>query len=414
MIQNEKFWQHWREGRFEEALRCQMQQKSKKKGALLFQAAKSDTNTIAAISAGEFLYDYFMIDPTVVKGIDFARSEDLASLFQLSNFAATVDLSSATGDMAQLQGYVAEQMIAQQLAAAGHDVQFPNKSNQAGWDILVDGEPFQVKCGATKQIVNAHFDKYPEIPVYVNAELAEYYTDNPLVLSTTVTREQVINETMRTLEHADDLLQFEIPWIAAGVSAFSNAKRMRYEQIHFSTAVRNVVADTASRTAMAAVGKAVIGGTGAMLLPGAGAIVFPIVGAYAGVTQGGKVAAALKKRFARDEYRTLCVALQRLIDKMLVVLSTKKQIKTEKWLELQSNMPAQVSFAFESYHAERMTLLENVCRELEAIMKTAEVDALIAFERIINVLGKGGIHLYSLRSELTAVEDAMRDYYKKV
>ena len=133
MITNEQFWAYWRQGKFEEALACTVQQPvAQKKGALLFQKAATETNAIATVSVGEFLFDYMMVNPTVVEGLDFARSEDLSSLLQLSNFASGVDTSVATGDMAQLQGYVAEQMIAQELGLAGYDVTFPQTSNQAG------------------------------------------------------------------------------------------------------------------------------------------------------------------------------------------------------------------------------------------------------------------------------------------
>ncbi|MEG0451089.1 MAG: hypothetical protein RR595_14620 [Lysinibacillus sp.] len=414
MIKNEEFWQYWREGQFKEAMQCDLQQTTKKRGARLFQKATSTSSTIIGISAGEFLYDYLMIDPTVVKGLDFARTEDLQNLFQLATFADTVDLTKVTGDMAQLQGYVAEQMIAQELTAAGHDVQFPETSNQAGWDIIVDGDLFQVKCGASKQIVDTHFEKYPDIPVYVNAELAHHYEGNPLVLSTSITHEQVLAETTKTLEHAGDLLDFEIPWIAAGVSAFQNVKRMRIEQLQLSTAARNVVADTASRSAMAAVGKVVIGGAGTLLMPGAGAIFFPVVGAYVGVTQGGKVSALLKKQFAKAEYAQLCSSLQQLIQRMQTVLSKKSHIKETKWQQLSNQLPMKVAFAFHDTHADRTTLIENIKRELQSIEKVIEKDALAAFEHIITVLGKAGIHMYSLKDELAEVQRAFEQYGRRM
>lgn len=414
MIKNEQFWTFYRAGQFDDALKCSINQAPPKKGALLFKKVATETNTIAAISAGEFLYNYFMLNPAVIKGIDFARTEDLSNLFNLSQFAQTIDISSATGDLAQLQGYVAEQMIAQQLVAAGHDVEFPATSNQAGWDIRVDGEVFQVKCGASKQIVDAHFDKYPDIPVYVNAELAHDYEDNPLVLSTNVSREQVLADTKETLAHAEALLDFEIPWIAAGVSAYSNAKRMKQQQLTLATAARNVVTDTASRATLATVGQAVIGTAGAVLLPGAGAIVFPVVGAYMGVAQGGKLAGIVKKQFAKGAYEQLCEALEQLISKMLAVLSTKEHIKTNKWQQLEVNMPPLVKSAFEPYHEERMILLENVAKELRAIKRRISDDALQAFEQIVVILGKAGIHLYSLKDELYTVEQAFVAYQKKI
>lgn len=414
MIKNEQFWSEWRAGNFEQALKCSMDNEPKKKGALLYKRAATQTNTIAALSAGEFLYDYLMLDPTVIKGLDFARSEDLSNLFQLSQFAETIDVNVATGDMAQLQGYVAEQMIAQQLVAAGHDVVFPETSNQAGWDLLVDGEAFQVKCGASKEIVESHFDKYPEIPVYVNAELAPFFEGNPLVLSTTVSREQVLMETKQTLAHAEDLLDFEVPWIAAGVSAYSNAKRMKQQQLTLATAARNVVTDTASRATLATVGQAVIGTAGAVLLPGAGAIVFPVVGAYIGVAQGGKLSGYLKKQFAKAEYESLCQALNTLVAKMIVVLEKKEHIKETKWQQLKQQLPLKVEDAFTPFHEERLTLLENAVKELRAIQRRIAEDALQAFEQIVRVLGKAGIHMYSLKEELYSVEQGFIHFQRKI
>lgn len=85
-----------------------------------------------AVSVGEFLYDYMMINPIVVQGLDFARSEDLSSLFTLSQFSSQIDTITLTGDIAQLQGFVDEQMIAAELQAKGHDVEFPTTSQRDG------------------------------------------------------------------------------------------------------------------------------------------------------------------------------------------------------------------------------------------------------------------------------------------
>ena len=413
MIKNEQFWHYWRGGQFEEALNCKLHEAPKRKGAALFKSP-SQTTVIASVSAGEFLYDYLMINPTVVDGIDFARADDLSNLFSLSQFASTIDTATATGDMAQLQGYVAEQMMAQELAAAGHDVQFPETSNQAGWDLLVDGQRFQVKCAANKQVVEDHLTKYPETPVIVNAELGQYYEHNPMVMTSSVSREQVIADTKTTLHHSEDLLDFEIPWITAGVSAFSNAKRLRQGEILTSTFARNVASDTVSRTALAATGKVMLGSVGAVLMPGAGAIVFPVVGAYVGLAQGGKLSSVIKRQFAKPEEERLVQALIQLIDEMLSILHLKEGIKQSKWKVLVHKLPSSVSQALVKQHNDRIQLLENVNRELMAIRKTVKKNPVEAFGRIITVLGKSGIHVYTLKTELEQVEDAIKAYYKKI
>lgn len=413
MITNETFWHYWRDGNFKAALECSIEKKEKKRGNL-FRSKVTETTVIATISAGEFLYDYCMINPTAVKGIDFARSEDLSNLLALSNFASTIDTANLTGNMAQLQGYVAERMIAQQLTAAGHDVEFPETSNQVGWDMLVDGERFQVKCGASNAIVEQHFAKYPDIPVYVNQELANMYENNPLVYSTAVTREEVIKTTQQTLVHADNLTDFEIPWITFGVSSLTNAKRMYKDGIKLRTATRNVAFDTASRATTAAIGKVALGLVGNVVLPGAGGIVFPIVGTYIGMKQGGKLSLNMKKMFAKKEHAAFSLALQHLIEKMQRVLQYKEQTKMHKYDALQEQFSEKVNDAFSTYHKEDMTSLHNVKNQLELIEPMISKDPFQAFERLMTVLGTAGIHEHALADELMSVEQTLVAYSRKL
>ncbi|RNB76252.1 hypothetical protein, partial [Brevibacillus panacihumi] len=149
-IPNPAFWTLWKQGRYREALReplrpVKPQREQGRLQAFLFGSAEEmkQTFSITAVSAGDFLYDYFRLDPTVMEGIDFSRAEDLSSLFAFSRFAGTVDTTVNTGDIAQIQGYVAERMVAAELQAKGHDVEFPQTSNQAGYDLLVDGQRAQ-------------------------------------------------------------------------------------------------------------------------------------------------------------------------------------------------------------------------------------------------------------------------------
>jgi hypothetical protein len=184
VINNKRFCDYWNKGMITEALNCPLEEQPKSNNKLqtmLFGTREQmkQTGVISGISAGEFIYDYVMINPTVVEGLDFARTEDLSSLFSLSQFASGIDTSVLSGDMAQIQGYVAEQMLAVELQAKGYDVEFPETSNNPGWDILIDGQPFQVKNLADPAGVNEHLERYPDIPVYVNEELATYRGQSP-------------------------------------------------------------------------------------------------------------------------------------------------------------------------------------------------------------------------------------------
>ncbi|UQZ34846.1 hypothetical protein C2I18_15700 [Paenibacillus sp. PK3_47] len=419
MIPNEQFWTHWRNGEFEQAMKCTVSNKRKRKGAGLFgnPNPSEQTDLIAGISAGDFLYDFLMINPAVVDGIDFARSEDLSSLFSLSRFAETVDMGTAAGDMAQLQGYVAEQMIAQKLEAAGYDVQFPETSNQAGWDILIDGKEFQVKCGGNKSIVDEHLERYPDIPVYVNDELAVHYPDHPAVFSAGVTREAVVEATHSTLSHAEDLLDLELPWISAGVSSFYNLRRVVREQLPLQVAARNVVIDTTSRASLAAAGQAAFtfAANAIFVSGGAFVVVLPLVGAYVGLKQSSRVTDKLKKLLAKREYQRLEQSLLNLVNVMQRQLDLKEEIKTGKWQSIlrKSSNPVPVS-SLENIHQERIHFLNNMNKELTSIAHEIPKDSLRAFERLIAVLMKSGIHVYSIQRELMSVEQSMKELHKKL
>ncbi|HDR8294664.1 TPA: hypothetical protein ACOQ39_004400 [Bacillus cereus] len=419
MIQNEQFWEYWRNGEFEQAMKCTVGKKNKRKGARLFGSTNQteEMNGIVGISVGEFLYDYFMINPTVVKGIDFARSEDLSSIFSLAQFAKTVDIDLATGDMAQLQGYVAEQMIAQRLEAAGYDVQFPETSNQAGWDILIDGEQFQVKCGSNKAIVDEHLERYPDIPVYVNDELAMHYSDNLNVYSIGVTREEVLEATQSTLSHAEGILDFEVPWISAGVSSFYNLRRVVKEQLPFQLAARNVAIDTTSRASLAAAGQVActFAAKAVFVSGGAFAIVLPLVGAFVGLKQSWRVANKLKKILAKKEFSQLEISLQDLVVAMKRQLGLKEEIKKEKWKSILHEIFNKKPIVnLEVVHQGKIQFLGNMNKELTAIEQEIHKDALGAFERLIGVLTKSGIHVHSIRNELLNVEKSMKALYKKL
>ncbi len=103
----------------------------------------------AGLTLSDFLYDYIRIDPEVVRGVEFARAGDVDSVLSFARFADTkADLTGASLDglHSELQGYVAEQIEAHHLIAQGHDVLFPDTANNPGWDLKVDGHPFQIKC----------------------------------------------------------------------------------------------------------------------------------------------------------------------------------------------------------------------------------------------------------------------------
>ncbi|MGO6984298.1 hypothetical protein [Rhizobium leguminosarum] len=124
----------------------------------------AEVAAVAGLSAGDIIYNAVSIDPMVLAAADFSRAEDIGDIFQFGAFAeriGSMTSAAAAGASNNLRGYVSEQLVAARLAEIGHVVSFPGTSNNPGFDLLVDGVPFQVKCLQSVHGLREHFGKYP-------------------------------------------------------------------------------------------------------------------------------------------------------------------------------------------------------------------------------------------------------------
>lgn len=425
-IQNESFWRHWQNGEFDKALACSAEEQKQPENRLqlmLFGSKEQVKQTVAVttISAGEFLYDYIMINPDVVQGIDFARTEDLSSLFTLSQFSEQIDTTVLTGDMAQLQGYVAEQMLAAELQAKGHDVEFPQDANNPGWDILVDGQAFQVKNLALPAGVREHLEKYPDIPVYVNEELAPYFEGHPSVYVSEISREEVLEATTTTITHAADLLDFEIPWISAGVSSFYNIRRVWKDDVTINQAVLNVVSDTSSRFLLGALGQKTGIVLGTMIFGPAGGITGAMFGSFAGVSQGGRLSTGIKRTFSKQKEKELLLAVEKLVLRLGYAIDEKIAIKSRKHEQLLENLVGSeadlaIGDVAKKRHDEDVRYILNKKEELQAMMvalRSGKKYVIDALPHMLTLLAKSGVHAVHFQKELVEVQERAKEYMKR-
>ena len=130
------------------------------------------TAAVAALTLGDIAYSAAAIDASVIRAADFVRVDVLDNPLAFADFARRIqELSPAgiIGAVSNVKGYVAEQVVAADLIANGYQVELPATPNEPGWDLLVDGEKFQVKCLDDIGGLKAHFDKY-DYPVLANSE----------------------------------------------------------------------------------------------------------------------------------------------------------------------------------------------------------------------------------------------------
>jgi hypothetical protein len=237
------------------------------------------------------------IDGTVLDALSFSSSGQPDSFWTLREVAG--DTIDRAGAVTRLQGYVAEQQVALDLAREGHQVEFPAGPGQAGWDLLVDGQPVQVKCTLDADAVMEHFDRYPNIPVVVNAELADQLGEHPLVfVDYDMSHADVVHSTGDSLDaitdfaDADDLLP--IPLTAIAFASLRNYRELRTGRTDGWGFARRTGIDAALRTAGGGAGSTIGGLVGSLLGP-VGAIVGLGIGGFLGSVAGGRGADAVNR-----------------------------------------------------------------------------------------------------------------------
>ena len=380
-------------------------------------------SAFAGLVVGDFLYDYLRIDPLVMEGIDFARAADLSNPLLFADFANEQAALMALGEgdsIARLQGYVAERMVAQHMAAAGHDVSFPETSNQAGYDLLIDGQPFQVKCTESASHIQEHLDKYPEIPVIVNAEHADAFADVPGVyVDPALSVTDVTAMTEMGIADGAEVLDFELPWIALAVSTAVEIRDLYHSRTGLTNSAVNIVTDTAGRTALGTIGSYAGSAIGSLVFGPAGSVIGALGGAVGGGISGGRLAKASRaflvgaesdavREAARDLAMSAALTMPGKLDTWqgkrrkiaeLVIKDSEHKSEVEQirgWMLRQMEDDAR-------YFEQRQ-------RELDRVAHAAEKeDPYDLSRRVLDLIGRARIHPHSLQVKLRKLFLALKE-----
>jgi hypothetical protein len=154
----------------------------------------------------------------------------------------------------------------------------PETSNQPGWDLLVDGQEFQVKCVDSLGQLREHFGKY-DYPVFVNSELGEQLGELDPALAAKVYlvegySQAFTNEiTERSLAAGDELMNPDIPMFAVVVCAARQIYGWSRGEVTAQDAVAEVMLNGSVRAGLATFGGLAGKTLGLLLLGPAGALV---------------------------------------------------------------------------------------------------------------------------------------------
>lgn len=255
------------------------------------QGGHFDVLATGALTAGDLLYTIWSVDPMVIQAADFSRTVEIDDVFMFSGFAerwSKMSEDAAGGLESSLQGYTAEQLVLARLVEDGHVVELADTSNMPGHDVVVDGVPFQVKCGSpdNRSMLSDHFEKYPDIPVIANAELALAVSNQAWASKVfavegfdLVTVQSMMNGALEAAAALDDL---PVPFYAVIVGVARNLKNLKDGRMALADLPAELAVTAAVKGALAAIGAKAGSFAGLIFLGPAGAIILgPAVGVMA-------------------------------------------------------------------------------------------------------------------------------------
>lgn len=279
-----------------------------------------DAALTAALTAGDMLYHAAAIDPAVLAAADFSRTLVIENPLEL---AIHISSFATLGAQIGLRGYTAEQLVMVRLVDQGHMVELAAGSTMPGYDLIIDGNPVQVKCGESLSLLQEHFSKYPGIPVIADVDLARMAaaTDAPWAhLVTTIDGfdlEYVQGIVARSLDAAETLGDGILPLYALVVGGARAASKAWTGEIHFEDLPSWLVLDLSIRGGLASAGQ--IGGAfvGLLAIGPAGALILGPVAGAAALLGTGKVH-SLMDRAIRTEWHAAVISAAENLRKAIV------------------------------------------------------------------------------------------------
>jgi len=312
-------------------------------GQILFPGPRGPSNAalIGALTVGDLLYSLAAIRPEVLEAADFSRSLEIDGSLAFAAFTHEFTergKASLAGALSNLEGYVAEQVVAAKLVLDGHQVSLPESASQPGWDLLVDGQRFQVKCLSDSSGLVRHFERY-EYPVLANAELADSIPDeyaDRVFFVEGFSQNAVQWTTNAAVDAGTGLLSPDVPLFAFAVSAARNAFAFGSGEVTGPQAVAQVLLDGSVRAGLAAAGGYTGTSLGLLVFGPAGALVLGSVLPVLSQAQASPVLQQLEKLSvtAREERWQECVhgALDRLAARLESSIENKIELIREKYL----------------------------------------------------------------------------------
>jgi len=263
--------------------------------------AIGDSTILGSVALIDVLYDMSRVDPDVVEALNRVENVNVESFEDLQEFVKerieTMSEDAKEGFLSLLKGHVGELKVAHLLKSHGHEVILADDPTQPGWDIIVDGVPYNVKTTLSEEVIHQHFEQYPDIKVLLPQEMAhlkEVFGDNVQIVEgfSVEDVDQSIAETFSTAAESGSLwdLLDSVPWITIALTA----RRQYIEMKQFGKPAEEAFLDGARDVLFKATGATTGGAVGTTILG-------PGIGTFIGAVLGGLLSIGFSKYFEKKK-----------------------------------------------------------------------------------------------------------------
>lgn len=372
----------------------------------------SETGNLAAMAGltlGDVLYNLAAIEPEIIQAADFSRAADIDSPLDFALLAEQIQESSQAailGATSQLQGYVAEQAVAAELVAQGHTVSLPDSASNPGWDLLVDGQPMQVKFHDSLTGLHEHFARY-DIPVIANTELdgriPEEWSDQVFFLEG-LSNARIEALTTQSLEAGAEIFSPDVVPAAALITITRSVLAYRRGQLSARQTLEQIMLDGTVRIGLASAGAVAGPIIGGFMFGPAGALVFASGGPVLAQTLTPKVSHKIQQHASGETYRVwqteAHVRLDALHRRLLNALGAKREQINDKLERCPDNSAGDYvrwRLNDDRRHTQEMRI------HLRRLSGQDKPRAETRLRETLELLASAGLHPAHYQAELTAV-----------